>query len=134
MITCQKIVYNFGAFTLNDCVGTISGCGSSLIISTTATSGPPPAEHAGVIPFCTGYYKVVSEDSCSEIVEDYGEFTLSNFRVRLFPQFLGYYVYVGIRGTPTSRSAIPSPTMMSTPISSTPTQSGASANCKTPPL
>ncbi|KAI0906412.1 LysM domain-containing protein [Ustulina deusta] len=152
--TCQQIVDKFGNFTLNNfytwnpavgsdcsllllgdyyCIGTISGGGGS---PTTTTSGPPQPEQTGIISSCTSYYKVVSGDTCSKIVDDYGTFTLSDFLAwnpavgsDCSTLFLGYYVCVGISGTPTTRSTTASPTATSTPTGPTPTQSGIAANC-----
>ncbi|ETS88169.1 hypothetical protein PFICI_01997 [Pestalotiopsis fici W106-1] len=163
--TCSGIVDHFGNFTLANfyvwnpavgsdcsllflgyyyCVGTTSS--GSVTTTTTATTstttGPPQPEQTGIISTCTSYYKVSSGDTCSAIVDSYGTFTLSDF-LSWNPAvgsdcsklFLGYYVCVGVPGTPTSKpttttsTTITTSTTTSTATGPTPTQSGISAKC-----
>ncbi|GAP93034.1 hypothetical protein SAMD00023353_10200160 [Rosellinia necatrix] len=162
--TCQKIADKFGNFTLVNfytwnpavgsdcsslllgnfyCVGTVSGVGGG---PTTTTTGPPQPEQTGIISTCTAYYKVVSGDTCDKIVSSFGTFTLNNF-LSWNPAvgsdctslFLGYYVCVGVPGTPTTRPTSTSATKTTTtttkktttttPTGPTPTQSGIPKNC-----
>ncbi|KAI0847482.1 LysM domain-containing protein [Daldinia vernicosa] len=157
--TCQKIVKYFGNFTLTDfynwnmavgsdcsqlflgfyyCVGTTSSGNATTTTTATrsTTTGPPQPEQTGIISTCTSYYKVGSGDTCSQIVDKYGTFTLKDF-LSWNPAvgsdcsqlFIGYYVCVGIPGTPTSRPAATSKTTTSTATGPTPTQTGVAANC-----
>ncbi|KAF3058709.1 hypothetical protein GL218_05331 [Daldinia childiae] len=126
--TCQKIVKDFGNFTLTDfyswnpavgsdcsqlflgfyyCVGTTSSGSVTTTTISSTTTGPPQPEQTGIISTCTSYYKVESGDTCSQIVDNYGTFTLKDF-LSWNPAvgsdcsqlFIGYYVCVGSPGRP----------------------------------
>lgn len=109
----------------------------SDIISTCKICFPVNQHLLGLI-FSTGknFYRVTAGDGCQDIVDKYGTFSLSDFykwnpAVGTSCKSLqaGYYVCVGIPGTPTQRPASkPDPT----PKGPLPTQTGIVAQCMLP--
>ncbi|ETS82828.1 hypothetical protein PFICI_04704 [Pestalotiopsis fici W106-1] len=110
------------------------------VATTTTTSGPPGPTQTGVASDCDAWYVVQDNDSCSGIVEMYGNFTLDQFyswnpAVGSSCQYLGvgYAVCIGISDGSTSSttgttisatattttSSAPSPIMPSTDPSCT---------------
>ncbi|KJZ77004.1 hypothetical protein HIM_03325 [Hirsutella minnesotensis 3608] len=91
-----------------------------------APNGPTPSQ-PGRISTCTAFYKTMHGDSCQDIVNKYGTFTLDEF-YRWNPAvgadcrnlWTDVYVCVGILGTPTSK---PQPT------DSSPIRPGMMATC-----
>lgn len=125
---CDKIVRAYGTFTFADfqlwnpdvkadcsglwlgyyyCVGvpgtptskpTTSGPGPT----TTAPAGPSPTQD-GIIGTCQRYHLAVSGDTCQNIVDQYGTFTLAQFLSwnpavgsDCFSLFRGYYYCIGM--------------------------------------
>ena len=87
---------------------------------------------------CTGsnFYRVTAGDGCQDIVDKYETFSLNEFykwnpAVGTSCQSLqaGYYVCVGVPGTPTQR-----PTSVAAPTGPLPTQSGIVTDCELPLL
>ncbi|KAL2014485.1 hypothetical protein VTN00DRAFT_2010 [Thermoascus crustaceus] len=81
----------------------------------------------------TRFYKVVSGDSCAGIVDKYRTFTLDDFYSwnlavgnDCHNLQAGYYVCVGVPGTPTTP---PSTTATPTPTGPSPTQTGIISTC-----
>lgn len=136
--SCSAIVDKFGTFTLDDfytwnpavgdscqslqagyfvCVGVV-GTPTSRPTSTAAPTKGPSPQQTGIISTCDSYYKVQAGDGCQAIVDKNGTFTLDDFyawnpAVGSSCQALqaGYYVCVGVPGTPTTRpTSTPSPT------------------------
>lgn len=135
--TCQGIVDRYGTFTLADfytwnpaigsscstlfvgyyvCVG-VPGTPTTKSTSTSPTPTGPSPTQTGIISTCTKYYQAVSGDSCSSISNSFGTFTVAQFEAwnpavgsSCTTLFVGYYYCVAIPGTPTTRSATPSPT------------------------
>ncbi|KAF2150411.1 carbohydrate-binding module family 50 protein [Myriangium duriaei CBS 260.36] len=143
--TCSTIVANE---TWNPAVG--SGC-SSLWLgyyvcvgvpgtpskptapATTTPSGPSPTQ-AGLIPTCNRFYEVASGDTCAAIQAKYNTFTLQQFYSwnpavgnTCSSLWLGYYVCIGVPGTPTTPVSSPTPTANGPQ----PQQPGITASCKT---
>ncbi|KAK1766653.1 hypothetical protein QBC33DRAFT_570776 [Phialemonium atrogriseum] len=97
----------------------------TLVLATSSTTKPTstaksPNNHHD------GPQRVVSGDTCANIVSHYGTFTIDEFykwnpavRKDCSSLFLGYYVCIGIPGTPTT----------SAPSDPTPTQAGITKNC-----
>ncbi|WPH04724.1 Hypothetical protein R9X50_00761900 [Acrodontium crateriforme] len=89
--------------------------------ATTTSSVPNMPTQSGITSDCKSFYDVQAGDTCDDIVNKYGTFTLNDFYqwnpaisskcTNLQP---GYYVCVGVTGTPTSApsstAGIPSPT------------------------
>ncbi|KAL8833430.1 MAG: hypothetical protein Q9170_004273 [Blastenia crenularia] len=113
---------------------------SSTTSKTTSTSispaptGPTPVQ-SGITTQCTQYYKVQDGDTCAGIVDKYHTFTLQNFYSwnpavgsSCGSLLSGYYVCVGIPGTPT---APPTTTSAGATPGPSPTQSGLVSTCKT---
>lgn len=151
--SCQKIVDNYGTFTLSDfyswnpaigsdcsslylgyyvCVGVPGTPTSRPTSSASATPTGPSPEQTGIISTCTSFYKVVSGDTCQKITDNYGTFTLANFYSwnpavgsDCSGLLLGYYVCVGVPGTPTTKSIT-----SSTSTGPSPEQTGIISTCK----
>ncbi|KAK3944406.1 peptidoglycan-binding lysin subgroup [Diplogelasinospora grovesii] len=153
--TCQKIVDQYGTFTLdqfyswNPAVGTdCSGLWVGYYVcvgipgtpttkpattSTAAPTGPSPTQ-SGLVSNCQNYYKVATGDTCDKIVAKYGTFTTSQF-VSWNPAvgsdctglWVDYYVCVGVPSTPTTRP--PATSTTAAPTGPTPTQTGIISNC-----
>jgi LysM repeat protein len=103
--TCQKIVDQYGVFSLTEfqgwnpavgqdcsglwlgyyyCVATPSTptAKPTTIITTTkpaTPTGPSPTQE-GIVSNCQRYHKAVSGDTCQKIVDTYGTFTLAAFK------------------------------------------------------
>ncbi|KAF2226561.1 hypothetical protein BDZ85DRAFT_246993 [Elsinoe ampelina] len=116
------------------CIGTASTPTSPPSTTTVAptptpSNGFPSPVQPNIISTCKRFYQVQSGDFCQKIVDQYRTFTLSDF-YNWNPSVgntcaslqAGYFVCVGVDGTPTS----PSPT--SNPIPS-PTQTGIIKTC-----
>lgn len=137
------------------CVG-VPGTPTNRPSSTPSPINGPSPQQSGIISTCkncflvryasnywrltlsTGgnFYRVTTGDGCQDIVNKYGTFSLNEFykwnpAVGTSCQSLqaGYYVCVGIPGTPTQR---PAPTAAPTPKGPLPTQSGIIADCILP--
>ncbi|KAH8768227.1 LysM domain-containing protein [Diaporthe sp. PMI_573] len=123
------------------CVG-ISNTPTAAPTTTTATAtttGAPTAPsptQSGIISTCVSYYKVGSDDTCQKIVDKYGTFTLDDFYTwnpslgtECSSLWGGYYVCVGVPGTPTSKPTTTLATTTSAPSAPTPTQSGLVSFC-----
>ncbi|KAL8729757.1 MAG: hypothetical protein Q9181_004893 [Wetmoreana brouardii] len=153
--TCAGIVDKYHTFTLGDfyswnpavsqncetliagyyvCVG-IPGTPTAPPTTTTvgATPGPSPTQ-SGLVSTCKSFYKVQDGDYCQKIVNSYGTFSLADFftwnpsiGTNCGNLYVGYFVCVGVPGTPTSRSSITSTSP--TPTGPTPTQSGIISTC-----
>ncbi|MCJ1468156.1 hypothetical protein MMC07_006784 [Pseudocyphellaria aurata] len=150
---CQAIVDKNSTFTLDDfyswnpavgsscqslqlgyyvCVG-VPGTPTNRPSSTPSPINGPSPQQSGVISTCSNFYRVTAGDGCQDIVDKYGTFSLNEFytwnpAVGTSCQSLqaGYYVCVGIPGTPTQR---PAPTATPTPKGPLPSQSGIIADC-----
>ncbi|PNY28156.1 LysM domain-containing protein [Tolypocladium capitatum] len=94
---------------------------SSAITTTSAGNGitTPTPTQSGITNDCTTFYKVQSGDTCHGIVDKYGTFILADFSkwnpavgADCGTLWTGYYVCVGVPGTPTTKPlpAGPSPT------------------------
>ncbi|KAI4193919.1 MAG: hypothetical protein LQ350_008079 [Teloschistes chrysophthalmus] len=102
--------------------------------TTSATpTGPSPVQ-SGINAQCKQFYKVQDGDTCAGIVDKYHTFTLQNLYSwnpaigsSCGSLLAGYYVCVGIPGTPT---APPTTTSAGATPGPSPTQSGLAANCK----
>lgn len=129
--SCQKIVDSYGTFKLADFIKwnpAVGGSCNGLLASyyycvgmpdtpTTPppTNGPSPQQE-GITKDCKAWYKVATGDSCQGIVDKYRTFTLAEFS-KWNPAtgsdcrslLAGYYVCVGIPGTPTEPPTGPSP-------------------------
>ncbi|KAI4184895.1 MAG: hypothetical protein L6R41_004448 [Letrouitia leprolyta] len=149
--TCADIVNKYHTFTLQDfyswnpsvgsncetlfagyyvCVG-IPGTPTAPPTTTSAgaTPGPSPTQ-SGLISTCKSFYKVKDGDECGKIVSSYGTFSLADFiGTNCGSLFVGYYVCVGVPGTPTTRSSITSTTTTATSSGPSPTQSGIISTC-----
>lgn len=118
------------------CVG-VPGTPTTLTTTTKATTtaptGPTPTQ-SGITSKCTNYYLVSSGDTCANIVSKYGTFSLSDFYSwnpavgsDCSGLWTGYYVCVGVPGTPTTTKK---PTTTTAPPSGpTPTQAGIISSC-----
>ncbi|KAL8758634.1 MAG: hypothetical protein Q9184_003869 [Pyrenodesmia sp. 2 TL-2023] len=100
-----------------------------------ATPGPSPTQ-SGLVTTCSTFYKVVDGDYCEKIVSSYGTFSLADFYTwnpslgtNCGSLFVGYYVCVGVPGTPTTRSSISMTSTSATPTGPSPTQSGIIVSC-----
>lgn len=156
--SCGGIVSKYGTFTLQDfykwnpavgntcgglwldyyvCVG-VTGTPTSKPTTTAApspTSNAPGPVQDGIASDCKRYHEIVSGDQCQAIVNKYGTFTLQDF-YKWNPAvgsncqslWLGYYVCIGVSGTPTKpvTTATPQPTS-NVP---SPTQPNVSKTCK----
>lgn len=78
------------------------------------------------------YYQAVSDDTCNVIADEFGTFSVSDFKiwnpavkVDCSQLFLGYYYCIGV---PTTRSSTAAPTFP-TAAGPSPTQSGIISNC-----
>ncbi|KAK9422560.1 putative Polyketide synthase [Seiridium unicorne] len=125
---------------------TISNTDRHSVKFTSTTSahvtGPTPTQ-TGIISTCDAYYKVASGDSCQSIVNKYKTFSLSQFYSwnpavgsDCSTLFLGYYVCVGVPGTPTApvtttgkTTTTTSKTTSTTATAPTPTQTGITSAC-----
>ncbi|KAL8942164.1 MAG: hypothetical protein Q9216_001811 [Gyalolechia sp. 2 TL-2023] len=96
-------------------------------ITSAAPAGPTPVQ-SGIAADCQQYYKVQDGDSCAKIADKYHTFTLQNFYSWNPAVGSGYYVCVGIAGTPT---APPTTTSAGATPRPSPTQSGLVSSCKT---
>lgn len=106
---------------------------TSSLPTNTSASGPSPTQ-SGIADDCINFYQVQSGDYCQAIVEMYGTFTLEDFNnwnpavgEDCSHLFTGYYVCVGVPGTPTARTStsLASPT----PTGPSPTQTGIIDTC-----
>ncbi|OLN88297.1 LysM domain-containing protein-like protein 1 [Colletotrichum chlorophyti] len=109
---------------------------SSAPVSTTSGPSAPSPTQPGLIDSCTVFYQVASGDTCDVIISKHGgSFSLSDFYTwnpavgtACTGLWLGYYVCVGIPGTPTGApTAVPSST--SGPNIPSPTQAGLISTC-----
>jgi LysM repeat protein len=156
--SCGGIVSKYGTFTLQDfykwnpavgntCLGlwldyyVCVGLTSTPTSKPTTTAAPVPTSNApgpvqeGIASNCQRYHEIVSGDQCQAIVSKYGTFTLQDF-YKWNPAvgntcaglWLGYYVCIGVNGTPTKpiTTAAPQPTS-NVP---SPTQPNVNKNCK----
>ncbi|KAK2742841.1 hypothetical protein FQN57_005132, partial [Myotisia sp. PD_48] len=152
--SCSSIVDTYGTFNLEtfvnwnpavkaDCSGLwvgyyycvgIPGTLTSKPTSTatiTTPTGPSPTQ-TGIIKTCNRFYKAVSGDSCSSIVDTYGTFNLETFvnwnpavKADCSGLWVGYYYCIGIPGTPTSKPT----STATTPTGPSPTQTGIIKTC-----
>ncbi|KAF4548991.1 Hypothetical protein D9617_24g017050 [Elsinoe fawcettii] len=156
---CQKIVDQYGTFSLSDfytwnpaigstCSGLQSGYYVCVGLSSTPTMKPttaapsptptndfPSPVQSGITSGCKNFYLVQPGDFCQKIVDQYGTFTINQFYTwnpavgtNCASLQSGYYVCVGISGTPTSRPPTTSPSPTSNPIPS-PVQPGIIKTC-----
>ncbi|KAL2060599.1 hypothetical protein VTL71DRAFT_9240 [Oculimacula yallundae] len=146
-LTHQQFV-SYNPSVKSDCSGVIVGdsyCveqnnGNPVTTSTssqpsaTTTAKPSPTQ-SGLTSNCVKFYQVMSGDTCQGIVDQYGTFTLSDFygwnpavQNDCSKLGAGYYVCVGVPGTPTFK---PTSSSAATSAGPTPTQSGIVSNCKT---
>lgn len=157
--TCDKIVKQFGVFTLSefqswnpavgdDCAGIWVGYYYCVGISgtptakpttsvppktTTSPSGPSPTQE-GIISTCNRFHQAASGESCSTIVAKYGTFTLDNFiawnpAVNKDCSALWLGYYYCI-GIPGTPTQKPTPTTTSGPAGPSPTQDGIIKTCQ----
>ncbi|CRG89537.1 LysM domain protein [Talaromyces islandicus] len=109
-------------------------------ISRSNIADTPSPTQPGLISTCDAYYFVESGVSCSGIVSEFGNFTLSQFydwnpavKSDCSNLLAGYYVCIGVfAGTSTATSTIntPVPTTTKTPAPApSPTQTGIASNC-----
>ncbi|KAB5545791.1 LysM domain-containing protein [Coniochaeta sp. 2T2.1] len=148
--TCQSIVDKYKTFTLADfykwnpaigsdcsslwggyyvCVG-LPGTPTTPITTTTkpATTTAPTSQK---------FYQVSAGDTCATIVSKYGSFSLSDFYswnpavgTDCSALWGGYYVCVGVPGTPSTPTAKPTTTTKTAaPAEPTPTQTGIVSTC-----
>jgi LysM repeat protein len=157
--SCGGIVSKYGTFSLPDfykwnpavgntcsglwldyyvCVG-VTGTPTSKPTTTAApvpTSNAPGPVQEGIASNCQRYHEVTSGDQCQAIVNKYGTFSLQDF-YKWNPAvgntcsglWLGYYVCIGVNGTPTSK---PTTTAAPQPTSNipSPTQANVNKSCK----
>ncbi|KAL8996011.1 MAG: hypothetical protein Q9169_004392, partial [Polycauliona sp. 2 TL-2023] len=118
------------------CVG-LPGTPTAPPTSTSAgaTPGPSPTQ-SGLITTCKPFYKVQDGDYCEKIATSYGTFSLADFYTwnpaigtNCGSLFVGYYVCVGVPGTPTTRPSTTSTSTSATSSGPTPTQSGIISSC-----
>lgn len=113
------------------CVGVPGTSTTTSKGTTTAPPAGPTPTQSGITSKCANYYQVKSGDTCANIVAKYGTFSLSDFYSwnpavgsDCASLWTGYYVCVGVPGTPTK------PTTTSAPLSGpTPTQAGIISSC-----
>ncbi|KAF2207641.1 carbohydrate-binding module family 50 protein [Cercospora zeae-maydis SCOH1-5] len=122
------------------CVG-VAGTPTTRPSSTTAAPTPTPTgpqpQQPGIINTCQRYYLVQQGDFCQAIVDQYGTFSLSQF-YSWNPAVgnncgglqAGYYVCVGVPGTPTTRPTSSSATPTPTPTGPQPQQPGIITTCQ----
>ncbi|PIA99826.1 hypothetical protein CB0940_02390 [Cercospora beticola] len=109
---------------------------TSAAAPTTTPNGPQP-QQPGIINTCQQYYFVQQGDFCQAIVDQYGTFSLSQF-YSWNPAVgntcgglqAGYYVCVGVIGTPTTRPSTTSAAPTATPTGPQPQQPGLIAGCQ----
>ncbi|KAI4213784.1 MAG: hypothetical protein LQ349_009258 [Xanthoria aureola] len=106
---------------------------SSTTTTSLAPTGPTPVQ-SGISSQCKQYYKVQDGDTCAGIVNKYHTFTLADFYSwnpavgsNCETLFVGYFVCIGIPGTPT---APPTTTSAGATLGPSPTQSGLVTTCK----
>ncbi|KAL4981676.1 LysM domain protein [Aspergillus falconensis] len=123
-------VSDFASSTPVDTTTTEPSTTSTLTTATTTTAtysgGIPSPTQSGLISTCNDYYYVQNGDTCYDIQDLYGDFTLSQFYTwnpsissgcsGLEP---GYYVCVGVASTSTTTSSLPY----------SPQRTGTAANC-----
>ncbi|KAK1841141.1 LysM domain-containing protein-like protein 1 [Colletotrichum chrysophilum] len=122
--------------------GTTSTVASVTATSTSAsstTSGPsvPSPTQPGLIETCTSFYQVVSGDTCEVIASKHNNaFSLTEFYAwnpavgnACTGLWLGYFVCVGIPGTPTAAPTA-SPSATGGPSPPSPTQPGLISSCQ----
>lgn len=125
------------------CVG-VTGTPTTRPSSTTPSATPSPTgngpqpQQPGIVQECQRYYLVEQGDFCQAIVDKYGTFSLSQF-YSWNPAVgsncgglqAGYYVCVGVAGTPTQRPTTTRATSTTQTGRPTPTpiQSGTPSNC-----
>ncbi|OCL13420.1 carbohydrate-binding module family 50 protein [Glonium stellatum] len=149
--SCSGIVNKYHTFTLQDfyswnpavgdsCQSLLAGYYVCVGVPGTPT-GPPPTsatptgplpEQSGIASNCNSFYKVISGDTCLGIVDKYGTFTLADFYIwnpavssTCSALEVGYYVCVGVPGTPTGKST----STLATPTGPSPTQTGIISTC-----
>ncbi|KAL1617782.1 hypothetical protein SLS54_007561 [Diplodia seriata] len=158
--TCDKIINKYGTFTFTEfyawnpavdedcsglwastyyCVGvpstpTVKPSATTSAPTTTPT-GPSPVQD-GVVDTCTTFYKAVSGDSCTAIVNRYGTFSVADFTTwnpavgeDCSGLWLGYYYCVGVPGTPTTKPTTTQTSAMPTATGPSPTQDGIISTC-----
>lgn len=153
--SCYSIANSFGTFSAADfekwnpavgsdrsdlfvgyyyCAGVPSTPTSRTSMTTTATPTGPSPTQSGIVSDCTKYYQAVSGDSCQGISDSFGTFSIADFEQwnpavgsSCDSLFVGYYYCVAVPGTPTSKTAIASPTP--TTNGPQPQQPGIVGNC-----
>ncbi|KAL1641021.1 hypothetical protein SLS58_006463 [Diplodia intermedia] len=158
--TCDTIINMYGTFTFTefyawnpavdeDCSGLWAstyycvGVPSTPTVKPSATTsaptatptGPSPVQE-GVVDTCTTFYKAVSGDSCTAIVNRYGTFSMADFTTwnpavgeDCSGLWLGYYYCVGVPGTPTAKPTTTQTSAMPTATGPSPTQDGIISTC-----
>jgi LysM repeat protein len=99
--------------------------------TTTASSVPSPTQ-SNLVSNCQRFYLVKDGDTCGGIVNNYHEFSLQDFYSwnpsvgdQCQSLIAGYYVCIGVPGTPTTPVTTPAP--KTTGVS--PTQTGIASDC-----
>ncbi|KAL8847058.1 MAG: hypothetical protein Q9221_007877 [Calogaya cf. arnoldii] len=125
--TCAGIVNKYHTFTLTDLLRNT--------IRWISCMRPSPTQ-SGLVTTCKSFYKVQDGDYCEKIVSSYGTFSLADFYTwnpaigtNCGSLFVGYYVCVGVPGTPTTRPTTTSTRASATSTGPTPTQSGIISSC-----
>ncbi|GAM87639.1 hypothetical protein ANO11243_056660 [Dothideomycetidae sp. 11243] len=84
--------------------------------ATTTPSGPSPTQN-GLVQNCNRFYQVGSGDTCASIQAKYDTFSLQQFYSwnpavgnSCTSLWLGYFVCIGVPGTPTTPIDLPKPT------------------------
>ncbi|PPJ50654.1 hypothetical protein CBER1_05262 [Cercospora berteroae] len=105
--------------------------------TTTNDPSKPQPTQGGLTPDCQNFYLVQAGDFCQAIVDQYGTFSLTQF-YSWNPAVgntcgglqAGYYVCVGVTGTPTTRPTTTSAAPTATPTGPQPQQPGLIAGCQ----